>query len=151
MKIVLTAPHAHGYLNDVIASYITEELRDLLSNYGFDVETFINALPRSSMDMNRPPARNTGYRTIVREALKKKPDFLLDIHGFPANTDGPLRGHDIVVLVSYPGEQEMMAGKYYDVLRRVVKTKLRVGYQPATAANDVVKEAMELGLSLRHH
>jgi hypothetical protein len=144
MKIFLSAPHANPFLNDVIAGHIVGQLSTLLSTNGHEVSIFVNQSPRSYGDMNRPSTRDTPWRRNLEYQLKlHKPDFLLDIHGFPDCTDSPLHGFDIVVLNSYPRIQKEIPNIYYNLLK---DSTLNVGIQDATLENDVVKRSFELGV-----
>ena len=100
--IILTAPHGHEFLNDVITPYVVDELDKMLTKNGHTVLALVNKIPRSFGDMNRQSTRDTPYRRTIETVVRSenKPDFLLDIHGFPDDTDSPLGGHDIVVLRS---------------------------------------------------
>ena len=142
-KIVLTAPHGNEYLNDVIAKHIAETLRDKLLQDDWGVSNFINVLPRSSGDMNRPKTRDTIYRNMVRNAISCMPNMVLDIHGYPPDTDSPMRKHEMVVLRSYKEGQAEFAEKYYNCLCQVNKGQFDIGIQNAEAENDIVREALE--------
>ena len=143
--IILTAPHGSQFLDDVIAPFIVDELEILLKNQGHEVIPLINRLPRSFQDMNRPASRNTSYRKVMDAVLtsQNKPDFLLDIHGFPDNTDSPLKNHDIVVLRSYPRMQKDLPATYRRLFEKFRVDKLKIGIQNASVENDVVKQALK--------
>jgi len=145
MKVIVTAPHGNKFLNDVIAGHIIKHLVKLLDKTDIQYETFINEEPRSSGDQNRPPARDSPYREALRESLVEGADLLLDIHGFPNSTTSPFKGHDIVVLRSYK-TQGTLPAYYYYLLKNVSDPTMKVGLLPATAENDVVKEALEHGI-----
>lgn len=143
MYVCLSDCHGNPYLNDVITSYITETLRDLLLDSGYEVKTHINVGPRSTVDLNRPQGRSATYRKLLRETLKEHPDFLLDIHSYPTDSLSPMRDYDIVVLRSYREGQAEFAEGYYKILKQVAGKEFRIGCLDASQENDIVKEALE--------
>jgi hypothetical protein len=143
MKIFLTAPHGNAFLNDVIAPHIVGELSRILGKDGHDVSIFVNQQPRSYGDMNRPSTRGTPWRKNLEYQIKLyRPDFLLDVHGFPDNTDSSLHGYDMVVLNSYPKIQGKLPETYHSLFKDPM---IKVGLQEASLENDIVKRSFELG------
>jgi hypothetical protein len=144
MYVLISVCHGHEFLNDVIASYIGENIhKELEFEKGIVCEVLINSLPRSLGDMNRKETRGTPFRNAVDEALDEKPIITLDVHGFPDSTDSPFKNYDIVVLISRPDQKEI-AIKYFNILKNIIKdTDLKLGLLPATADNDIVNQAME--------
>jgi len=144
MYVLITCPHGNRWLNDVIASYIGENIyKELEHEPNISCEVLVNTLPRSFGDMNRSETLGTPYRNSIEESLNEKPVILIDIHGFPDSTGSPFKGYDIVVLISYP-EQKEMATRYFNILRNITKdSDLKLGLMPATAENSVVKQALE--------
>jgi len=146
MHVIITAPHGHPFLNDVVATPIVRNLEKLLHNTDITFEAFVNLEPRSSGDMNRPSTRGTPFRNLIEEAMKEGADFLLDIHGFPDSTTSPFKGYDIVVLQSYK-RQGPLPDLYCKNLKKYAKDyKLKIDLQTASLENDVVKQAYEYGI-----
>ena len=145
--IILTSPHGHPYLDDVIASHIVNELENLLKPVGHNVLSLVNKIPRKFGDMNRPSTRDTPYRRVIDAVLRSdnKPDFLLDVHGFPDNTDSPLGGNDIVVLRSHKLQKRLPAD-YHKLLNKYNTENFKIGIQSATAENDVVIQSIKSGV-----
>ena len=148
MYCIITAPHGHCFVNDVIAAHICESIsKELEIDTDIVCEVLINTLPRSFGDMNRKETRDTPYRKAIDEALDERPhpSILLDIHGFPNSTGSPFKGYDMVILISRPDQKEI-ATKYFNMIRNITKdTDLKLGLMPATADNDVVNQALECG------
>jgi hypothetical protein len=145
--IVLTVPHGSPYLDDVIAPFIVDQLEKLLKP-NHVVLSLVNKMPRSFGDMNRPTTRGTPYRRVIDAVLRSdnKPDFLLDIHGFPDNTDSSLGGNDMVVLRSHKLQKGLPANYHRLLNKYKVEKNFKIGIQNASAENDVVTQAVKSGV-----
>ena len=104
--ILITTPHSYcpettRRVCDRNARAASVDLADALRRWANVVVLPSPAVLRSTLDMNRPEARQHAYRRDIRHRLARRPSLLIDVHSFPRGAFGD--DLEVVLLDNAPG------------------------------------------------
>lgn len=142
MSILLTVPHYKcvdknnkPHYCDAIAGESADKIKSNNDNFIIIKGNII----RNECDLNRIECRyNTNFRKKIREVLKEKINFVLDIHSFPNESNPDL---EMYILDDYTKSETVYCLGLYCYL---LGANIRCGYNQGEH-NDVMDETRELG------